>query len=273
MAIKINNDNFWINLVQFGDVPELKQLITFFLEQGGTLVTEFYTVKASIMGYDATIKDFVTSTSSIAKNQSSKQKTHLVAVEIFKGLLELLKTVGLPINFKKNIAGASLNQGVPQDAKPLNTSEIPIKPSSGLKHVFAAIQEATQTDTAQETPPFLMDAIKIGQIVRGSYKKSRYRVIALGPVNIAARHKNEVLSIRAELCNITEVQQYAPILIKAGFSAGNAKTTDTIYYSMHLKSDGCPESRILGSLLFGLNIKFKEVVSPSMVNIINEGIA
>ena len=102
----------------------------------------------------------------------------------------------------------------------------------------------------------LSEARAVSQQVKGSSGGSIYRAAAIGTVNVAVRMQPTTISVRAEFQK-TRDDSIAAKLVKMGFSDHSS------YLSMHIQLDGTPPSRVLGSILYGMDLEFDHI-STSM---------
>ena len=98
----------------------------------------------------------------------------------------------------------------------------------------------------------LSEARVVNQKVKGSSGSAIYHAAAIGSVNVAIRVKLGTISVRAEFQKERD-DSMASKLVKMGF------TDHTGYLSMHIQLDGTPPSRVLGSILYGMEVEFDQI--------------
>jgi hypothetical protein len=133
-------------------------------------------------------------------------------------------------------------------AKPSNQE------SAAVTAVLGTVAQAASPPKVVPGIAKLRDATFVGQMVYGSSEGSFYKTVAIGPVNVAAKVGTGAVSLRVESPSITP--QVIKLLAEMGFS--NKKE----YLSMHCAlSPTMPASRVVGAVLLGLNMQFKEVIT------------
>lgn len=98
----------------------------------------------------------------------------------------------------------------------------------------------------------LSEARVVNQKVKGSSGSAIYHAAAIGSVNVAIRVKLGTISVRAEFQKERD-DSMASKLVKMGF------TDHTGYLSMHIQLDGTPPARVLGSILYGMEVEFDQI--------------
>ena len=151
-------------------------------------------------------------------------------------------------------AGPEINP-VASEAKPVEVDIAPPKPTTpkGFTPMPTAKPEPKPTMKVID----LKDAVALGQPVKGTSDSSVYKVVAIAEgetMKIAARQDSPGnLSLRIEL------SKSSPELVgrikQAGFSwKGN-------YGSVHCTLGQVPRARVLGAMLFSLNVKFDRMIN------------
>lgn len=98
----------------------------------------------------------------------------------------------------------------------------------------------------------LVEALDLGQQVRGTSVGSVYRVVALNDrVKVATSIKGTAISMRVE-CKAPTAEEL--LSVKEVFDWKGD------YGSKHLEAGSIPTSRVIGALLFSLGVKFDKVV-------------
>lgn len=104
----------------------------------------------------------------------------------------------------------------------------------------------------------LRDALAVGQKVKGTSSGSVYHCVALNDkVRLAARIlKHGSISVRAEWTGKLTKEE-TDKLITLGLSVKGD------YASMHLSADGVPPERVLGAIILGAGLKWKQSVTSA----------
>lgn len=103
----------------------------------------------------------------------------------------------------------------------------------------------------------LKDAKAVGQRVKGTSATSVYKAFAIGAVNLATRWDGNTLSIRAELTSTLPT-------LKSKLLAAQFKDKGG-YFSLHLSLNGVDEMRVIGSVLYSLDMEFKAIATSKGV--------
>lgn len=125
---------------------------------------------------------------------------------------------------------------------------------------FVSTAPKTATQTTTVVP--LSQATSLGQQVKGTSPGAVYRTIAVGPVNIAARHHGQNLSVRVEpnAKGIAFSSDVKSALSGMGFDH------KTGYSSNHYVLNNIPVYRVIGAILSSLDVQFdKRVTTPTEI--------
>jgi len=149
---------------------------------------------------------------------------------------ELSKAVGQAILNKLAEQKAAANSA----NSAASAEPTPVKPKAKAKPVLGKIK--------------LQQAKALGQQVYGTSPTSTYKTIAFNDrVKVAGRVEGESLSIRVEVDNPTNSELQA---VKKVVIWNAAKDYGSVHFNYH----DIPLRRILGAVLFDLNVKFDEII-------------
>lgn len=128
-------------------------------------------------------------------------------------------------------------------------------------HIAASEQEMLSLPAVA-----LSEATRLYQPTRGTDDSSRYHVVALGPINVAARWKGETLSIR---CEGSALGGFASTLKSLGLKQQGSSPA---YASIHLQVGNSKETarKSLGAVLLGLGVSFYTPL-PDLERLIGKG--
>lgn len=264
----IGKDEFWDKVLTASRLLMRQKL----LDLGVKFTTELYTIKAEKDSkvWQVNLPVVVTTLLKFGEKTPPVELAETMVNQFISKLYDVLcdePVDTMPPGLKKANPVGATSLGELLKAK-LATSMNNVKEEKGAEASFTA-ESMQNPEPAPEVPsPHnhktfpekkvkpgvipLVEAETVGQKVRGTSSGSVYRAIALNKrVKLAARIKGSAVSLRVECNNATDEELTA---IKSVVQWHGS------YGSTHFEAGSIPMKRVLGAVIYGLGVKFDEVL-------------
>lgn len=135
----------------------------------------------------------------------------------------------------------------------------PSATSSSMPYTYYLDKSVGLIEPFTEVAVALSDATKLGQRVLGTEKTSIYRVIALGElgINVAMRWEKGGYDASFRLASKNDI----PMPVRGRIKKNAFEFKPGGHASLHLSIGDIPINRVMGAVLFGLDLKLKQHIT------------